>query len=214
MVLLDPRAAAFAFGLLFATPCLAQTNLVTNESFDADVFGWEAVEDFMSISFDADDVDGSEESGSARVSFNDVLEFETTGHVAQCVAVLPGRTYTGSVSFLIPTRKKREGSAGLRVAWYESSDCSPPSPEFGFGISSNFEGGWTDLAPFDFVAPDDIFGAEVQLEIRKPQLGGTLVIFFDEVRFVPEPSPSLSGWVALLSSVAAARWTRRRESRR
>ena len=63
MHLLDPRARAVAavaaFALLFAPPCLAQTNLVTNESFDTNVLGWEAVEDFMSISFDADDVDGS-----------------------------------------------------------------------------------------------------------------------------------------------------------
>ena len=214
MSLLDPRVGALALALsLLATPSLAQGNLVANESFDVDVFGWEPVEDFMSISFDSDDVDGNEESGSARVTFNDVLEFETHGHVAQCVAVLPGETYTGSLSFLIPTEQEREGSAGLRVAWYESSDCSGFSPEFGFGLSNGFEGDWADLAPFEFVAPDDIFGAQVQLEILKPVLGLTLVILFDEVMFLPEPSQSLSGWVALISSIGVARWMRRRGSR-
>ena len=138
--------------LLVATPCLAQTDLVTNGNFDEDVARWEPVEDFMSISFDPEDVDGSEESGSARVAFNDVIGFEFTGHIAQCVAVLPGRTYAGSASFLIPTEQNRQGTAGLRIAWYESNDCSGFSPEFGFGISGNVEGQWTDLPPVEFVA--------------------------------------------------------------
>ena len=63
------------------------------------------------------------------------------------------------------------------------------------------------------MAPDDIFGAQVQLEILKPVLGLTLVILFDEVMFLPEPSQSLSGWVALISSIGVARWMRRRGSR-
>ena len=214
MSLLDPRVGAIVLALLVATPCLAQTNLVTNESFDEDVSGWEPVEDYMSISFDSEDADDSEESGSARVTFNPFLGFETTGHVAQCVAVLPGRTYAGSASFLIPTEQNRQGAAGLRVAWYESTDCSGFSPEFGFGISGNAEGQWTDLPSVEFVAPDDIFSADVQLEVRKPVLGGALVILYDEVMFLPEPSSSLSGPAALICMIGLARWKRRRESRR
>ncbi len=209
-----PRIDALALALLVATPCLAQTNLVTNESFDEDVVGWEPVEDFMSISFDTADVDDDEESGSARVAFNPVLGFETTGHVAQCIAVLPGQTYTGSASFLIPIEQQRNGSAALRVAWYESIDCSGPSPEFAFGNSGNLVGDWANLSPSQFVAPDDIFSAEVQLEIRKPVLGGTLVIFYDEVVSLPEPSSSLNGVAALICVGGIAKWRRRREPRR
>lgn len=222
MLLLDLRAlrdlrlAALATALsLVATPVLAQqVNLVTNESFDVDVMDWEPVEGFMSIVFDAEDVDGDKESGSARITFNPTLDTSMTGHVAQCVQVVPGETYTGSVSFMIPTGQDRMGSAGLRTVWYESDDCSGPSPEFGFGLASDFEGAWVDLAPFEFVPPQDVFSAEVELQIQKPVLGGTLEIFFDEVMFLPEPSPLLGGLVAILSSVGVARWTRRRESRR
>ncbi len=210
MSLLDPRGGAVALALLIATPCLAQTNLVTNGSFDTQVLGWEPVEPFMSVDFDIEDVDESELSGSALVAFNSTLGTEKTGHVGQCVAVLPGRTYPGSVSFLIPTGQDRLGSAALRVAWYGSDDCSGVVSEVGFGNQSGFEGAWADLAPLQFVAPAGTASADVQLEIRKPVLGGTLIIHFDEVMFLPEPSPLLAGLAALVGVIGVARWTRRR----
>ena len=213
MSLLDPRAGAVALALLIATPCLAQTNLVSNGSFDEDVLGWEPVEDFMSIRFaPEEDVDGSEDSGSALVTFgHDSLKEE--GHVVQCVAVLPGRTYEAAVSFLIPTEQNRKGSAGLRVVWYESSDCSGFF-ENGFGDSGKREGQWTDLPFLDFVAPKGVFSAGVQLEIQKLQHGHTLDVYFDEVMFVPEPSSSLSALAALISIIGLASWRRPRKAER
>jgi hypothetical protein len=210
MSLLDLHAGVIALALLIAAPALAQTNLVTNGSFDEDVLGWEPVEDFISIRFDPEDVDASEDSGSARVTFGEDL-LAKKGHVAQCVAVLPGRTYVGAASFLIPSEQNRMGSAGLRVAWFESSNCSGFFQD-GFGFSGNREGQWTDLPSLDFVAPDGIFSAEVQLEIQKPQLGGTLVAHYDEVMFLPEPSSSLSALTALAGIIALASWRRPRET--
>ena len=210
---LDPRVGAVALALLVATPGLAQTDLVTNGSFELDVgvLGWEPVEDdtLLSLEFDPADVDDREDSGSARVTFKHFIGFVPPVHVTQCVAVHPGRTYTGSLSFLIPTGQNRPGSAALRVAWHESSDCRDPA-RFAFGNSGDQVGDWTELAPFDFVVPDDIFGAEVQLEVKKDVTGSTLFVLFDEVMFVPEPSPSLGGLTALFGVAGVARWKRLR----
>jgi hypothetical protein len=210
MSLLDLHAGVIALALLIAAPALAQTNLVTNGSFDEDVLGWEPVEDFISIRFDPEDVDASEDSGSARVTFGEDL-LAKKGHVAQCVAVLPGRTYVGAASFLIPSEQNRMGSAGLRVVWYKSSDCSGFFQN-GFGDSSEREGQWTDLPFLDFVAPEGVFSAGVQLEIQKLTHGGTLDVYFDEVMFVPEPSSSLSALAALIGIIGLASWRRPRET--
>ncbi len=201
-----------ALALLLATPCAAQTNLITNGSFDEDVLDWEPIEDFMSIGFDPDDVDESEESGSAGVVFNPTLGFDTSGRVVQCVSVLPGRTYTGSASLLIPADQNRRGSAGLRVVWYESADCTNSVPGSGTSDFSDFEGAWTDLAPFDVVAPQGVFSAEVQLEVQKPVLGGTLAVLFDDVVFVPEPARSLGESVAVIIVLGVARVGSRRNA--
>lgn len=198
-------------------PALGDENLLDNSSFDVDVLGWEPFEGtapFTSVVFDMDDVDADEMSGSARVTFEDTLAVDTSVFVVQCVRVRQGDSYEGSTSFLIPTGQSRTGSAGMRIFWYDSIDCSGDSSEFGFGNSSSFEGAWADLAPFDFVAPLGTNSAEVGLQIVKPQLGGSLEILFDEVMFVPEPSVLLDGCVAIASAAGLARWRRRRGSRR
>ncbi len=203
-VVSDLRVGAALLALLVAPPCLAQVDLLPNGSFDKDVSGWAPVEDFMSISFDTDDVDASDESGSARVTLSNFPN-ESLGFVAQCVAVFPGRSYLGSASFLIPSDQDRVGNAGMRVEWFESSDCSGPSPEFGFGVAFSTVGQWTDLPTVEFLAPDDVFSAEVQLQIDRPVFGTSgLDILYDEVTFVPEPSASLSGLAALIGIAALA----------
>jgi hypothetical protein len=169
----------------------------------------------MTIAFDPDDVGGDEKSGSALVTFNPTIETDTRGFVAQCVGeVAPGRTYVGLASFRIPSGQLRMGSAGTRIAWYTSHDCSGAVSEFALGPTGSGLDAWIDLPAADFVAPDDAFSAAVRLQIEKPQLGGTLVVYFDDVMFLPEPSPSLGAGAALLSGAALARYRRRRGLRR
>jgi hypothetical protein len=209
MCLVSRSAGVLLLGFWIAVPGWAQTNQVTNGSFDMDVAGWTPVQTFMSVSFDPEDVDGSADSGSARVTFMSTLGLDTSGHIAQCVGVVPDRTYAGSTSFRIPASQDRPGSAGMRIAWHTSNDCSGQSPEFGFGNASNFVGPWADLTPVLFTAPIDARSAQVQLQINKPVLGGQLVILFDEVMFVPEPSATQAALTALVALVVLARQRRR-----
>jgi hypothetical protein len=202
-------------GLLAPTRARAVVDHVENGSFDDDVSGWTPVQAFMSISFDGDDVGGDEKSGSALVTFNPTIELDERGQVGQCVGeIAPGRTYVGLASFRIPSGQNRMGSAGLRIAWYPTHDCSGPVSQFAVGPMGAALDAWIDLPATDFVAPDDAFSAQVRLQIEKPVVGQSLVIYFDDVVFLPEPSPELAAGVALLSGAALARCRRRRGSRR
>lgn len=206
------RAGVLALALVStASAALAQQNLVTNPEFDEDAVGWQGVQDFMSIAFDSDDVDGDEESGSGLASFNPTIELDTLGQVANdCIeGVIPGNTYTASTSFRIPTGQERTGSAGVRVAWFTSDDCSGVVSAFGIGASSGAEGAWFDLTPVELVAPGNAGSAEMRLTIDKPQVGGTLVVFFDDATLLPEPALETSAIAAFSVLVALRRSPRR-----
>lgn len=192
---------ALLLSCLAAWPAGAQQNVLVNGSFDEDVLGWAPVENYMSVSFDADDVDGDMESGSAVVTFNDTIEGDV-GSVAQCIQVRPGQVYTGTASYRIAPGQMRVGTAEMRFAWYTSSDCSGFSSATGFGNTGGVVGPWTDLAAAQFVAPSDAFSADVQLRIDKPQFGGVLAISFDAL---PEPSAALAAVTAMLTLLGLRR---------
>jgi hypothetical protein len=174
-----------------------------NRHFDEDVSSW-SPEFFAAVSWDSMDVDGSLESGSARVE-NTCPPANCFRGIRQCVEVTPGASYELETFVYIPSQAAN-GVAQVGAFWGSDLDCAfLASVEYASEVST--QGQWMRSGSVTLVAPAGAHSAGVVASIKKIDADGSFVALFDDVSIEPAPEPStvLLGGAALLALVGLRR---------
>jgi hypothetical protein len=205
-------AAAVVLGLVaigWGAPRAASASFFFESGFDEDVFGWGPLNTFSQISWSDLDIDGSVESGSARIEVNaDTPPLVGFPHDyrLECFSVDPGLTYQVGGWILIPTGQDTEGSAQMSVLFYPNASCSSV-PELRNTFALRTPGTWTWVEDPEVVPATTAGSARVGMAVFKNSADVTFEAHFDDVLFAPEPSSAILH-AAVLAALAALAWAR------
>lgn len=149
------------------------TNLLINGTFNSNLNGWldiDGGDSFYDLSWRNRDADGSSGSGSIYVKSKinaPFLDNQDSG--AQCVSLLPNRSYRANASVYVPTPAQadggtnHEGFARLRVRLFDGTDCAGSEifTEFSGSVDNDDEGAWRNIS-VSFQTTSDTQSAWIQ----------------------------------------------------
>jgi len=133
-------------------------NLLTNGPFNSNLNGWldiDGGDGFYDLSWRNRDVDGSGSSGSIYVKSKINAPFlDNVESGAQCVSLLPNRSYRAAAAVYVPTPAQADGGtnhdglARLRIRQFDAANCSGSalSTEFSGSVGNDDEGTWQFLS--------------------------------------------------------------------
>jgi hypothetical protein len=198
------RMRGGAIALLLAVPVTAGAPARAAEPdffdpFDASVFGYVATVSNVQIEF-APEV-GHAAAGSARIvnTRSDSLS-GPVDWMLDCFSADAGTDYTAAAWILLPEGQTATGQATVMVTWYASVSCSQATfLSFGRTYEIRNPGSDWQLTEEPLTAPPGALGARIGMTVFKNESTGSLVAYFDELRFAPEPSTAAAGVAALLA---------------
>lgn len=164
------------------------TQLLDNPTFDTSLEGWDLSEPSLA-EWDAEDMDGSPSSGSARLT-NDSTESESEMVLLrQCFPLPEAGTYEVSASARMLEGQTTTGSVVARVNVYSSTtECTG-----GFGLTSGrfvtqSAEGW-QTSTFTIERDETAVGnmTAVEIGVRKTEDTGEMVVLVDDVRLTLLP---------------------------
>jgi len=173
---------------------------VVGGSFDTptDLEAWDFyVGAGSSVTWDAMDAIGSSTSGSMRIEV-DPTDGGNAVVPLQCYRVAGGASYDYGAYVYQPSSSPL-GEAFVRVQWFRDSSCLDFIRSTNTGINPTLDD-WVQLSEIGAVAPAGAESAEFILTtFEDPAQLENRVAFWDEATFVPEPSLTASGLVAVLT---------------
>ena len=189
----------------FPLPAAAQGNLIVNGSFDSDLNGWNLGNPLSGyLEWSPADVDGSTDSGSARVVNTDTAAFSVT--LYQCVPATEGLRYDAATTLYIPPGQGWPGYVYMRVVWSTAADCNGGwLAVLNHPIMTTL-GAWETQSLSDVVPPATTQGAQLEVVVFKSVAGGQFEVLVDNAMVVGEvplfsdgfESGNLSAWDAEL----------------
>ncbi len=189
---------------IWLIPVVSAADLVNGE-FDEDLSGWSLPPGIVSAAWDPLDVDGALGSGSARLT-NSGSGGNTGGGLEQCLAIVPGASYTVGGAAFIPTRQSGAGTATLLAIVRDGADCTGSFlANLGTrSVNSRFESGlWVSVSNTD-VAPAGARSVLIQTRVTKFEAPSTFTAHFDGVFVLPEPATGTLQPTALLALLVLA----------
>jgi len=200
--------------LLIATPAQAQVDveLVTDGGFDdATHVAWEfQIYDTSTIAWTSQDADAGV-PGSLLFQ-KKVGEEPNSLRVTQCIDVVPGGEYALSGTVYWPTASNAADSEPLLwIAWQLGPNCTGAGgvpDDSRVIVGSPPRDVWTGIGPDLVTAPAGVHSGRLYVGVvANPNSPGSLDIFearWDDVSFVPEPSPA-AGVAGIAALVVLAR---------
>jgi len=167
--------------LLGPGPSAAQ-NLLVNPDFATSLAGW-SVEPGVSAEWSPLDIGGSPASGSALVT-NSSGAAEFPGGLTQCVALVPGTTYSFHVRFRVPSGQSGTARVEGDLDFFSGASCGGGRVG-GFGngtgaITSGFDAWGADFTVGEVAIPSGVASALVDVRLAKIGAGGVVQAYFDE----------------------------------
>ena len=164
-------------------PCSAAAqNILVNPGFATNLAGW-TVESGVSAEWSPLDIAGSFTSGSALVT-NASSAAGFSGGLTQCVAVVPGITYSFRARYRVPSGQSGTARVEGDLDYFSDASCGG-SRVGGFGngtgaITSGFDAWGADFAVGTVVIPSGVASALVDVRLVKIGAGGGVQAYFDE----------------------------------
>jgi hypothetical protein len=180
---------AVLLGCALAVPLRlsAQTNLLTNPTFDTDVNGWTAG-GCVTLGLSTANADVMHPAGSALVTRLLCASIASPYVAYQCVPVTAGNTYDAAGDLFIAAGNS--GSLGAVVTEYwDGADCTGTSLQIVGPGSIPPKGQWVHTSTLSF-APFAALSASVEMRLTitgPPEGSGPDTVQFDDMRFARVP---------------------------
>src|ERR1700690_3380102 len=169
--------------MILLGPCSAAAqNILVNPDFATSLAGW-TVESGVSADWSPLDIAESSASGSALVTHSSSAS-GFSGGLTQCVAVVPGITYSFRVRYRVPSGQSGTARVEGNLDYFSDASCGG-SRVGGFGngtgaITSGFDAWGADFAVGTVVIPAGVVSALVDVRLVKIGAAGGVQAYFDE----------------------------------
>jgi hypothetical protein len=169
--------------IAIAAPAAAQ-NMLTNNSFPANVAGW-ALDGSASVAWNSLDADGSPASGSALVTNSSPGASNGAGMYQCAGAVIAGNSYDYGGRILIPSGQLTTGDAQVGLRFLDGAGCTGNTVGSQPRIQVGTTGSWQTATSTGNVAPAGAVSVLFLAFPSKVEAGGTLQAHFDNLYVGP-----------------------------
>lgn len=199
------RCVILVCAISFPLSAARSEDLVVNGGFDENVASWVNSQAFLEVGWGPSDVKGSPLSGSALVTSTDSRTGVTVG-MTQCMNLSSTDFHDFTGWIYRPSGQSEEARVGFLLDWRTDVCGSGIRIRITYLEHASSTDTW-ELIEGSVEPPVDAFSVLIHAYIlfsAKNESGGAYQTYFDNIKFVPEPSLSTQSFVAALTLVALA----------